>query len=81
MYPNPYLAEKLANMHRDDLLREAADKGMKAHLPQRHTHLWWRDSSTVGALLIRLGSWLERSASHDEPAMLDIGIDNTTGAA
>jgi hypothetical protein len=80
MYTNLYLAEQLTNMHRDDLLREAAGDSLKAHLPQRHTHVRWQVSSTVGALLIRVGSWLERSAPHDEPPMLDTGMGKTTGA-
>jgi hypothetical protein len=71
MYTNPYLVEKLASMHRDDLLREAADERMKAQLPHSHTHVGWRVATTVGALLIRVGSWLERIAQRDERRMLD----------
>jgi hypothetical protein len=71
MYTNVYLAEKLTSMHRDDLLREVAGERMKAQLPHSHTHLGWRVATTVGTLLIRVGSWLERSAQHDERMMLD----------
>jgi hypothetical protein len=81
MYTNPYLAEKLISMHRDDLLREAASERMKAQFPHYHRHFGWQVATTIGALLIRAGSWLERSAPHNEPPMLDSAIDKTTGAA
>jgi len=71
MYTNLYLAEKHTSMHRDDLLREAAGECMKARLRHSHTHLGWRVVNTVGALLIRVGTWLERSAQRDERMMLN----------
>jgi hypothetical protein len=71
MYTNLYLTEQLTAIHRDDLLREAADERMTAQLHNSHTHLRRRLVTTVGALLIRVGSWRERHAQRDEPLMLD----------
>ena len=38
MTPNPYLYEKVARVHHDELLREAEQHRLLAQLPQRHPH-------------------------------------------
>jgi hypothetical protein len=61
MYTNLYLAEQLTAIHRDDLLREAAGERTQAQLPNSHVDLR-RLVTTVGALLIRVGSRREGRA-------------------
>ena len=61
MHTNLYLVEKLDNAHRADMLREAAHDRRSAGLRRAKAHLGWRAAGALGALLVRAGSWLERS--------------------
>ena len=62
MYTNLYLVEKLDSAHREDMLQEAAHDRRSAGLYRNSTHLAWHTAGTLGALLVKIGSWLERSA-------------------
>ncbi len=55
---NYYLSVKLAEAHRQDLLREAAQQRLVAHLPRRS--LSRRVAHDLGVLLIKLGMWLKQ---------------------
>ena len=56
---NYYLSVKLAEAHRQDLLREAAQQRLVAHLPRRRS-LSRRVAHDLGVLLIKLGMWLKQ---------------------
>jgi hypothetical protein len=56
---NYYHSEKLAEAHRQDLLREAAQQRLVAHLPQRRSLSRWV-AHDLGVFLIKLGMWLKQ---------------------
>jgi hypothetical protein len=62
MHTNLYLAEKLDSAHRADMLQEAAHDRRSAHLQRTGMQLGWRAAGKLGALLVKVGNWLERSA-------------------
>jgi hypothetical protein len=66
MYTNLYLVEKLDSAHREDMLQEAARDRRSAGLRRAKAHLGWRAARTLGARLVKMGSWLERSAQRNE---------------
>ncbi len=72
MYTNLYLVEKLASAHREDMLQEAAHDRRSAGLRRAKAHLGWRTAGTLGALLVKMGSWLERSAQRSERMVIDV---------
>ncbi len=56
---NYYNSEKLAEAHRQDLLREAAQQRLVADLPRRRS-LSRRVAHDLGIFLIKLGMWLKQ---------------------
>ena len=56
---NHYHTAKLAEAHRQDLLREAAQQRLVAHLP-RGRSLSRRIAHTLDIFLIKLGMWLKQ---------------------
>jgi len=56
---NYYHSEKLAEAHRQDLLREAAQQRLVALLPRRRS-LSMRIAHDLGVFLIKLGMWLKQ---------------------
>ncbi len=56
---NYYLSVKLAEAHRQDLLLEAAQQRLVAHLPRRRS-LSRRVAHDLGVFLIKLGMWLKQ---------------------
>ncbi len=56
---NYYNSEKLAEAHRQDLLREAAQQRLVAGLPRRRS-LSRRVAHDLGIFLIKLGMWLKQ---------------------
>jgi hypothetical protein len=71
MFTNLYLVEKFDSAHRADLLREAAHDRRTAGLHRGSIQLGWRTAGKLGALLVKAGSWLERSAQHSERVAID----------
>jgi hypothetical protein len=56
---NYYHSEKLAEAHRQDLLREAAQQRLLARLPRRRSSSR-RIAHDLGLFLIKLGMWLKQ---------------------
>lgn len=56
MIPNPYLYEKVARVHHDELIREAEQQRLLAHLPQRQLHQEWNIVARFRAFLAGLTS-------------------------
>jgi hypothetical protein len=56
---NYYHSAKLAEAHRQDLLREAAQQRLVARLPRRRS-LSRRIAHNLGLFLIKLGMWLKQ---------------------
>jgi hypothetical protein len=56
---NYYHSEKLAEAHRQDLLREAAQQRLVARLPRRRSSSR-RIAHDLGLFLIKLGMWLKQ---------------------
>ena len=56
---NYYHSAKLAEAHRQDLLREAEQQRLLARLPQRRS-LSKRIAQNLGIFLIKLGMWLKQ---------------------
>jgi hypothetical protein len=56
---NYYHSEKLAEAHRQDLLREAAQQRLVTQLPRRRS-LSRRVAHDLGVFLIKLGMWLKQ---------------------
>jgi hypothetical protein len=65
MYTNLYLVEKLDGAHREDMLQEAAHDRRSAGLRRTKAYLMRRAAVRLGATLVKLGSWLERSAQRN----------------
>ncbi len=63
---NYYNSEKLAEAHRQDLLREAAQQRLVALLPRRRS-LSRRVAHDLGVFLIKLGMWLKQQGEAVEP--------------
>jgi hypothetical protein len=56
MMPNPYLFEKLAHAHHEDLLRESEQQRRLVHLPY-YRESWRRHLvRKLGVLLVALGT-------------------------
>jgi hypothetical protein len=51
---NPYLYEKLAQAHRQELLQEAEQQRMLAQLPRRHSQLMQNVARRLAAFLMNL---------------------------
>ena len=51
---NPYLYEKLAQAHRQELLQEAEQQRMLAQLPRRHPQLMQNVARRLAAFLMSL---------------------------
>jgi hypothetical protein len=66
MNTNLYLVEKFDSAHREDLLQEAARDRRSADLDRDTTHVGWRTAGKLGALLVKVGNRLERSAQRYE---------------
>ncbi len=56
---NYYHSAKLAEAHRQDLLREAVQQRLVARLPRRRS-LSRRIAHNLGLFLIKLGMWLKQ---------------------
>jgi hypothetical protein len=56
---NYYHSAKLAEAHRQDLLREAAQQRLAARLPRRRS-LSRKVAHNLGIFLIKLGMWLKQ---------------------
>jgi hypothetical protein len=54
MLPNHYLSEKYMGVHHHELLREAEQRHLLAHLPRRHPHLRWNVATRFRAFLASL---------------------------
>jgi hypothetical protein len=63
---NYYNSEKLAEAHRQDLLREAAQQRLVADLPRRRS-VSRRIAHDLGVFLIKLGMWLKQQGEAVEP--------------
>ena len=59
MANNYYHSAKLAEAHRQDLLREAEQQRLVARLP-RHRSLSRRIAHNLGIFVIKLGMWLKQ---------------------
>jgi hypothetical protein len=65
---NYYHSAKLAEAHRQDLLREAVQQRLAARLP-RHRSLSRRVAHNLGLFLIKLGMWLKQQGEAVESAL------------
>jgi hypothetical protein len=68
MAPNYYLYEKLAEARRQDLLREAEQMRLLAHLPKQRRNLGRNAAYRLGVLLVKLGMVLKESNQPGELA-------------
>lgn len=59
MVPNPYLYQKVLEVRRRDLLREAEGRRLLAQLPKRRS-MGRRAAGKLGLLLLKLGMWLKQ---------------------
>ena len=59
-----YMHEKLAEEHRQELLHEAEQRRLVAHLPQRSS-IGRHAIACFGAFLVTVGMWLERAEQHE----------------
>lgn len=57
---NYYLSEKLAEGHRQELLREAAQQELVARLPRHRSRLVGHLAAQAGILLVALGKRLKQ---------------------
>ena len=60
MMPNPYLYEKMAQAHHEDLMRESARQRLLARLPRHPRSMSRRAAGKLGILLLKLGTWLKQ---------------------
>ncbi len=65
---NYYQSEKLAEAHRQDLLREASQQRLVARLPRRRS-LSRRVAHDLGLFLVKLGMWLKQQAEAVETGL------------
>ncbi len=68
---NYYHSEKLADAHRQDLLREAAHQRLVARLPRRRS-LSRQVAQYLGVFLIKLGMWLKQFEQRGEAVESDL---------
>jgi hypothetical protein len=54
MIPNPYLYEKLAQAHYQELLHEAQQQRLLAQLPRHHPQLMWNVAGRLAAFFMSL---------------------------
>ena len=66
MMQNSYLQEKLAEAHRQDLLREAEQRRKVVHLRQQSFSLTRRNAVKLGGFLIMLGMSLKQREPSSE---------------
>ena len=66
---NYYLQEKLAEGHRQDLLREAAQQRMVARVPEQPNSLTLRSLGKLGQYLLMFGTRLKELKPNSEHAM------------
>ena len=59
-----YMCEKLAEEHRQELLHEAEQRRLVAHIPHR-SNMARHTIARLGAFLITVGMWLERIEQHE----------------
>jgi hypothetical protein len=71
MYQHPYLHEAVKTEQRKDWQRAAARRRMLAQLRQQRRGEKRSMIAGLGAALVKLGAWMERSAQRHEPAILD----------
>ena len=69
---SPYFVEEFSNAHHQGLLAEAVRDRFLASLSDNDRYAGRRAAGKLGALLKRLGRWLERSARCDDQIALDI---------
>ena len=63
---NYYLSEKLAEAHRQDLLREAAQQELVARLPRHRSRLVGHLAAQAGILLVAPGTRLKQFKQQGE---------------
>ena len=68
MYPDPILAGRLAIAMLQELYTEADQSRRRTDPSQRHQQLVRASTERLGALLMSLGTWLERIAQSDPHA-------------
>ncbi len=66
MMQNYYLQEKLAEAHRQNLLREAEQRRMVVHLRQHSFSLTRRSAVKLGGFLVMLGMSLKQLGPRSE---------------
>jgi hypothetical protein len=71
MNTNPWIAMKLAAERQQELQAEAARDRLLADLPCDRSGLARTAAAELGALMVRLGTWLESSVQRDRPVALD----------
>jgi len=71
IYQHPYLHAAVQTEQRKDQQRAAARKRMLPQLRQQRRGEQRSVIAGLGAALVKLGVWIERSAQRHEPAVLD----------
>jgi hypothetical protein len=69
MLPNYYLQKKVLQAHREELLRQAEQQRLLAHLPRDLQSLARQLAGKLGVLLVALGTNLQRLEPEREPAV------------
>ncbi len=69
MLPNYYLQEKLLQAHHQELLRQAEQQRLLAHLPRDRQSLARQLAGKLAVLLVSLGTSLQRLESEREQAV------------
>lgn len=69
MLPNYYLQEKLIQAHYEDLLRQAEQQRLLAHLPRYRESLARHLTGKLGVLLVALGTSLQRLETRSKQAI------------
>ena len=66
MSNNYYLLEKLADAHRQELLRQAEQQRLLKGVPRARFHIISRSAASLGRLFVAVGTRLNRvTPSHD----------------
>ena len=69
MLPNYYLQEKLIQAHHEELLRQAEQQRLLAHLPGYRESLARHLTGKLGILLVALGTRLQRLEQRSKQAI------------
>jgi len=69
LLPNYYLQEQLLQAHREELLRQAEQRRLLAHLPRDRQRLARALAGKLGVVLIALDTSLQRLEPKRKPAM------------